>query len=83
MSGLSIVSAEAIVTLPRERGATRVTPKLAYWPGAVIVPDRSPANVMSSTSGQSPGYWERSERALSERFTRDELGSFSHPMIFK
>ena len=75
------MSAEVIVTFPRERGATRATAKVAYWPGAVIVPDRSAASVKYSISGQSEGNCERSERADAERLTRDESGSFSHPMI--
>ena len=83
MSGLSIVSAETIVTLPRERGATRATPKVAYWPGAVIEPDKSPANARYSISGQSAGNWERSERAEDERLARDEAGSFSHPILIR
>lgn len=83
MSGLSIVSAETMVTFPRERGAARATPKVAYWPGAVTVPDRSPANVTYSTSGQSAGKLERSEIADAEKFARDGAGSFSHPIDFK
>ena len=77
------MSAETIVTLPRERGATRATPKVAYWPGAVIEPDKSPANARYSISGQSAGNWERSERVEDERLARDEAGSFSHPMLIR
>ncbi len=77
-----------MVTFPRDRGATRATPKVAYWPSAVSVPDRSPAIVVNSTSGQSAGRdlrgrWLRSERAVAERFDRDEGGSFSHPVILE
>ena len=83
MSGLSIVSAETIVTFPRDRGATRATPIVAYWPGALIESDKSAPNGRYSTSGQSAGKWERSERVAFERFSRDEAGSFSHPRIIK
>ena len=79
MSGRSIVSAEMMVTFPRESGATSAKLKVAYWPGAVTVPERSPAKVTYSTSGQSAGKWERSERVVAERFARDEGGSFSQP----
>ena len=75
------MSAETIVTLPRERGATRAMPKVAYWPGAFMEPDKSPANARYSISGQSAGKWERSERVEDDRLARDEAGSFSHPMI--
>ena len=75
------MSADTIVTFPRESGATRAMPKVAYWPGAVIEFDRSPAKARYSISGQSAGNLERSERVEGERLARDEGGSFSQPMI--
>ena len=74
------MSGETIVTFPRESGATRAMPKVAYWPGAVIEFVRSPAKTRYSTSGQSGGKWERSERVEEERLVRDEAGSFSQPV---
>lgn len=78
-----MVSAETTVTFPREMGATRAMPKVAYWPGAVIEFVKSPAKTRYSTSGQSGGNWERSERVEEERLARNEAGSFSHPVLIQ
>ena len=56
-------------------------PKVAYWPGALIEADKSAPNGRYSTSGQSAGNFERSERVRDESLARDEAGSFSHPVI--
>ena len=71
------------MTLPRESGATSAALKVAYWPAAVTVPERSPAKAMYSISGQSAGKLERSDRAAAERFARDEGGNFSQPVSFE
>ena len=47
-----------------------------------MVPDRSPANVTYSISGQSAGKLDRSETVVAEKFARDDGGSFSNPVGF-